>query len=330
MTFSPEEFARLQRGMHGPAWRIITATPSATRPGTPSAMHDETLRHFIRYRRLAGEDSSGIERAAAAYPTIAAAERLNDDQERTAPLKLMILADMSYDEMLAHSGIDLVVLRTWELLRFDARGQQKATDWLAVKIINHERKMGDPRFASKMKLAIIAGPVAVRAMLDTDKGVQLDEADRLFQRKIALSEKLDVAVEMPIDSPENCLRYMKLHIDLMTAEKRIALAERKLTQRCAEAHQRYELAKLRLEQAAEHAAGEQKKGRRKAEERERRPAARRPVAPSFGTSQQSRVEGAVVGAEQPVPPSSDARKSVSVDGMDAGTIEQWNDLIPAA
>ena len=302
MKFTPEEFARVQRGVHGPAWRIKTATPCETRPATPTALHDETLRSYIKYRRILGVDARGIERASAAYPSIAAAERLNEDPQKTGPLKLMILADMSSDEMLERSGIDVVVLGTWELLYFDARGQQRATDWLAVKIINHERKMGDPRFASKLKLAIIAGPAAVRAMLDTAEGIQLDEADRLFQRRIILGEKLDVAVEMPINTEENRLRLMKLYIDLMTAEKRIALAERKLAQHCAEALQRYELAKLRLEQAAERAAGEQKKSRRKAEERER-PAARRQAAPDPG---------------------------VAVDGMDAGAIAQSNELIPAA
>ena len=303
MTFSPEEFVRVQRGMHGPAWRVITATPSATRPGTPTELHDETLRSYIKYRRILGVDARGTKRASAAYPAIAAAERLNEDQDKTALLKLMILADMSDDEMRDRSAIDVITFRTWEALYFDVRGQRQSTSWLASQVINHERKMGDPRLASKMTLAIMAGPVAVRAMLDTAEGIQLDEVDRLFQRKITLSEKLDVAVEMPIVTEENRLRLMRLYVDLMTAEKRIALAERRLSQRSAKSLQRHELAKLRLEQAAQGAAGDQKESRRKAEERERRSAARRPVAPEPG---------------------------VPVDGMDTDTIEQSNELIPAA
>ena len=358
MTFTPEEFARVQRGIHGPAWRIHTATPCETRPGTPSALHDNVVLNFIKFRQLRGEAGEGIERASAAYPAIAAAERLNEDQETTARLKLMILVDMSDDEMCDRSGIDLITSRTWESLYFDVRGQRQATCWLASHVINHERNTGDPWLASKMKLAIIAGPVAVRAMLDTAEGIQLDEADRLFQRKITLSGKLDVAVEMPFDSEENRLRFVKLHLDLMFAEKRIALAERRLAQRCAEALQRHELAKMRLVRAAERAAGDLKDNDGQAGER-KGPRRRRQVArAAAGTSRQTAIQEAAVrqvaaspqlrgatkrsidpaiesqvdcAVEQAAPPLPDALKSVAVDAKDEGTMDSSSEsLIPAA
>lgn len=303
MAFTPEEFARCQRGMKGPAWRVETAINMGVPPGIPSAaMGDETLLNFVKYRRLQAHDGGGAERASSAFPTIAAAERLNDDQEKIAPLKLMILADMSYDEMHARSGIDIAVLQAWESLFFDARHQRQATSWLAHQIVNRESKTGDPRFASKLKLAIMAGPVAVRGMLDMLDGICLDEADRLFQRKLTLGEKMDVAAEMSVDTDKTRMFFIKTNINLVAAEKRLALAEQKLAQRCAEARDRFELKKMRLEQAAEFAAIRLHEKQRKADARASRAAVRRQAEQELGRYQQQAMQkaGACRAAESPL------------------------------
>ena len=303
MTFTPEEFARCQRGMKGPAWRVETAINMGIPPGMPSAaMGDETLLNFVKYRRLQSQDGRGAERASFAFPTIAAAERLNDDQEKIAPLKLMILADMSYDEMHARSGIDIAVLQTWEALFFDARHQRQATSWLAHQIVNRESKTGDLRFASKLKLAIMAGPVAVRGMLDMLDGICLDEADRLFQQKLTLGQKMDVAAEMSVDTDKTRMFFIKTNINLIAAEKRLALAEQKLAQRCVEARDRFELEKMRLEQAAEFAAIRLHEKQRKADARASRAALRRQAEQELGRYQQQAMQkaGACRAAESPL------------------------------
>lgn len=360
MISTQVEFARFQRGRQGPAWRVKIANSWEMDPGTrPTALYDQVLINFIKYRRLMGEDAAGAERASTAYPLIAAAERLNEDRQKTAPLMLMVLADMSYDEMQTRSGIEIPILQTWELLFFDARRQQKATCWLANQIINPERQLGDVRFASKLKLAVMAGPVAVRAMLDMEECLQLDEADRLFQRKLALTEKLDVAAEMPIVTEKHRLRLMKMHLELMSTEKRMALAERKLTQRCAEAHERYELRKMRLEQAAARAAAKLHDKRRKAEVRQRRQAEQHQAAEDEKTFQRSALQKAaacraaesplaqlrwsthspadlvaelqatlaIVGVEEMIKPLPDAGENIDLRALDEDQIEQLKECL---
>jgi hypothetical protein len=252
MPLNQDDFVRYQRSMNGPSWRARMAAQTKIRGGTRQAeVADESLMDFSKYLRIKGGDGPGNTRAAKLFPIIAAAERLNEDHEKTAVLKLMVAADMSHDEMHARSDVEISILKTWESLFFDARGQRQATGWLAHNIIEPELKAGNPELASKLKVALMAGPIAVRGMLDMQSGVCLDEGDRLFQRRIKLNEKFDVAANLPIDSERAQLFFMKLHVSLMAAEKRQAFAEQKLAQRCAEARDRFELEKLRLEQAAE-------------------------------------------------------------------------------
>ncbi|MCE9607611.1 MAG: hypothetical protein K8U03_22215 [Planctomycetia bacterium] len=276
MPLNRDEFVRYQRGIKGPSWRARIAAHTKIRGGTRQAeVADELLMDFSKYLRIKGGDGPGNTRAAKLFPIIAAAERLNEDHEKTAVLKLMVAADMSHDEKHARSDVEISILKTWESLFFDARGQRQATGWLAHNIIEPELKAGNPELASKLKVALMAGPIAVRGMLDMQSGVCLDEGDRLFQRRIKLNEKFDVAVNLPVDSERSQLFFMKLHVSLMAAEKRQALAEQKLAQRCAEARDRVELEKLRLEQAAEFQAVRRSEKMSKAERRAVGGAARR-------------------------------------------------------
>lgn len=276
MAMNREEFARYQRGMHGPSWRAQAASNREIRPGTRLAeVADDLLIEFSKYSRIKGRNSGGIERAAVHYPIIAAADKLNEDQEKTAALKLMVVADMPSEEMQSRSGTKTSILQAWENLFFDARNQRQATAWLCRHIIEPEVEAGNREFASKLKVAIMTGPIAVRGMLDMQQGICLDEADHVFQRRIKLNQKFDVTVNIPTDSERLQMFFMKLHVSLMAAEKRQATAEQRLAQCCAEARDRFELKKLRLEQAAEARLVRQNEKLRNAERRATGEASRR-------------------------------------------------------
>lgn len=279
MAMNREEFARYQRGMHGPSWRAQAASNREIRPGTQLAeVADDLLVDFSKYSRIKGRNSGGIERAAVHYPIIAAADKLNEDQEKTAALKLMVVADMPSEEMQTRSGTKTSILQAWENLFFDARNQRQATAWLCRHVIEPEVSAGNNEFASKLKVAIMTGPITVRGMLDMQEGVCLDEADRLFQRRIKLNQKFDVAVNMPTDSEQLQMFFMKLHVSLMAAEKRQTMAEQRLAQRCVEARDRFELAKMRLEKAAELRAAKLNEKMRNSERRRNSAASRRRAA----------------------------------------------------
>lgn len=276
MTMNREEFARYQRGMHGPSWRAQAANSREIRPGTRLAeVADDLMLDFSKYSRIKGRNGGGVEQAAVHYPIIAAADKLNEDQEKAAELKLMVVADMPSEEMQTRTGTETPILQAWESLFFDARNQRQATVWLCRHVIEPEVSAGNNEFASKLKVAIMTGPVAVRGMLDMKKGICLDEGDRLFQRRIKLNQKFDVAVNTPTDSEQLQMFFMKLHVSLMAAEKRQTIAEQRLAQHCAEARDRFELKKLRLEQAAEIRMVRQNEKLRNAERRAAGEASRR-------------------------------------------------------
>jgi len=239
---------------------------------------DESLRSYGKYLRLQQQGADGVQRAAALFPTVAAAERLNGDLEKTAMLKLMVVADLPYDEMHGRTDIEVEVMKAWESLYFDARNQRQAKSWLSHQVIDREVEVGNAELAAKLMLAIMTGPVTVRGMLDMQSGICLDEADRLFQRKLTLSTKFDVAANLPVDNDKSCMFFMKTHLGLMAAENRQTLAERKLAQRCTEALDRFEHAKLKKEQAAEFEVLKENEKLRKAERRVSQAALRRQAA----------------------------------------------------
>lgn len=278
MSLNKEEFARCQRGMYGPAWRTRTAAQMGNRFAKQSAeVADDVLSDFSKYLRVKRQSGRGGAHAAR-YPTIAAAEVLNEDPEKTAALKLMVVADMPHDEMQTRGGIEVSILRMWESLFFDARNQRQATSWLSHHVVAPEVEAGNPELASKLKVAIMTGPIAVRGMLDMQRGTCLDEADRLFQRRIKLHEKFDLCVNIPIDSDSAKKFFMKLHLRLMIAEQRQAAAEQRLAQRCAEARDRFELAKMRFEKAAERRAAKLNEKMRNSERRRNSASSRRRAA----------------------------------------------------
>lgn len=293
MTSTLEEFVRHQRCRQGPAWR------SRWVGGTPSLLdgEDETLRNFAAYRRLV--ETSGAQCAITAMPTFAAAEALNDAGERTSALMLMTLAEMDYDAMQRRTGIDVEILKLWEALYFDARGQRQAIGWLAQHVIEPARQNGRFQFAAQLCFASMAGETAVCAMLDAESGTYLDEAERLFQRGLTLSTKLDAVAAMTLGSERAGLRFAKLHVELMVAGRRWKHDREKLRQRSIEAQQRYELQKLRLElklaQATEKVTEKREGSLRRAEahpHREAAPRAGSPVEQTLAETPQSGVDRA--------------------------------------
>ncbi len=285
MSFHPEEFVRLRRAKAGPAWRSMLAEELSRQSSMRLRdLGDALLQGFIRYLRLQQRDGGG-KQAAARYPSLAAAEKLNGDRKQIAALKLMTVGDLPREEMHRRSGVDVEVLRAWEQLFYDVRNQRKATYWLTRHVIDGETKAGDPELAAQLRLAICAGPVAVRGMLDMQQGICLDEADRLFQRSLKLQVKFDQVVNLPVDTCKNQLFFAKTHLALRAEEQRLALAERKLAQRCSEARDRFELGKLRLEQAAEFQALRESARLRKAVRRAAAKAERLRTAQELGRRQ---------------------------------------------
>ncbi len=237
------DFQRAQRGLLGADWRHALAQSLPERVGyRESQRYGQLILQLRRYRDLLAEAGAGHCRTR--FPLIHAAAELNAHADQAGQAKLMTLAGVSHEEMSRRLRLEVPVIAHWEAIFFDARSMRPAVDWLARQVVNRARREGQEELAARMKLAIVLGPRAVRALLDADAGAVLDEADRLFQRQIRLHAKFEQALAAPLDSQRAKLTYLKLYIWLRQEEKRLGLARQKLAQHCAQAEQKHELSQF--------------------------------------------------------------------------------------
>ncbi|MGZ9128186.1 MAG: hypothetical protein ACXW4Z_10455, partial [Candidatus Binatia bacterium] len=248
-----EEFRRAQRSANGPAWRS-KAAQAMTKPDCNDAqIWDRLTIDAAKNHALRAAGASDKERADA-FPLIEATMTLQNDANKTEVIKLMILVDSPIGAIAEKVGITPEVAEIWDLLHFDVRQMQGATSWLSIHVVDGECKAGNTALAARMKLALVAGVEGVNAMLDMDAGVPIDEAHRLFQRRLNLELKLDAAANAPTHTERSRMAFIRLYADLQLAQQRLDLANKKLAARCAEARNRYDLAKIQIENLRERQA----------------------------------------------------------------------------
>jgi len=205
----------------------------------------------------------GEENKGAAFRTITRSGALARVEHRVASadanpelceqLQLMVLANMEVDEIHQRLGLPVVAIQAWEAIFFDAREMRQSSSWVEAHVIGKETRAGNHYLASRMRLAIAAGPVAGRAMLDADVELPLDEAARLYRRTLKLHLKFDQALNMPLDSERSRLRLIEMVRSSKLEGQRIELARERLALRCQALHDRHQGDKLRLELAKKRA-----------------------------------------------------------------------------
>ncbi len=247
---------KAHRGLLGPAWRMKLAQSIFRRPPQrqPGGHADRWFDDLCGYLALASDGDAGLLRARAKYPTIFQACELQEQPASVSPLKIMVVSDMALGEVQQRLGVEIAVVEAWEQIFYDVRDLRSASSWFAAHVIEPERAAGNLELVSELKLALGGGPVAARAILDCNETLPLDEADRLFQQKLKLSMKFDQAVEMPLTTNQDSLKFLRLYMQVELETKRLELASHKLQQRCDAQRDRHELAKMRIELAAKRAA----------------------------------------------------------------------------
>lgn len=265
-----EQFSRMQRSLRGPAWRSMSAQELANQSRRTSArMYDPLTIDMAKFYALRAEGADGNRRAAQKYPDLAEAISLQADGAKTDVMKLLILVDARPTAIAKRVGVEPAVVDAWERLFFDVRDLRSAVGWMSGQVIDAECQGGNTALAARMKLALTAGTDGVNAILALDEGVPVDEAERLFQRKLELHLKFDEAVNMPIHTERSRRRFVKLYVDLRCSEQRLELAEKKLAARCAAARDHFELAKMRLKSIQERAKTKAKELRKRAEQHDK-------------------------------------------------------------
>ena len=260
------------RSFLGPAWRYELAKSLVSEATAELANSCDPLILEARDYLIA-VDKKGSAAAQLAYPSVSAAQELQADTDKTSKLMMMVLADMPRQEISQRVGLETAVLECWEGIHFDCRDLREATSWLGIHVIEEARRSGNLEMSSRLMLAIVAGPVAVRAMLDSDAGLPLGEADRLFERRVKLHLKVDMATEMVVSSPREAGEFLKRYMEMHVECERLKLAGEKLAQQCVRSHENHELEKLRIKLRRERVASQTAKRRQLLEKRQQRQAA---------------------------------------------------------
>jgi hypothetical protein len=242
---------RCLRSSLGAAWRRKYAQAQVACRPLGKGLDDSWLSDFCRYWKLRCAGESGTAKAEKAFPALFAAEQLNGDPGVVATLKLMVVGGLPRDEIAQRIDTDLDVVAAWEKIHFDIREVRDATDWLASHVIAAEQRDGNEELAAKLRIAIGGGAEAARAILDLDDDLPCDQADRLFVRRLKLHIKFDQAMAIPLVDDSSKMRLVKLHADIQISLRGLELESQKLVQKCIESRNRFELAKMQVEAAAE-------------------------------------------------------------------------------
>ena len=256
------------RAIFGIDWRWRLAEQLPSRSNDPLTRgSDPAVRDARGYLTLIRSGAWGRARALKIHPVIAAAHELNADATKTAPLKILVVADCSLKEIHQRLGIATEVVSAWESLFFDTRHACSSVQWLSTHVVERERSSGNTELASQLRLAIIGGRVVARALLDAESRMPMDEGQRLFDRQLKLQLKLEQAVSAPIDTNRDKLKFLKLDLDLRLRQKKLDLQRQKFVVRCEEAARRHKVAMSRREAAAQR---EQQRAAERAQKAEAR------------------------------------------------------------
>jgi hypothetical protein len=237
---------RGHRATLGPSWRFKLAISMRPDAGRRLNLDDPWILGLQQYASLMFLQDAAA--AAAAFPLIRQAFDLELDSERRDALKIMVVGDLTIEEAHQRVGISPAALQAWEMTFFDARPGRQQFAWLEQKVIHAEQLAGNGLLAARLRLAALCGPEGARAVLDCAGAAPIDEAERLFQQRLNLNLKLDVALQMPIDSGPEALRMMKFHSRNVQAEKQWELKVRRLEERCRAARERHQRESLRLQE----------------------------------------------------------------------------------
>jgi hypothetical protein len=260
--------AAAERSIVGPAWRskLVEQLPGRRSHRFVRAC-DEDVRRLHHYRQLCGSGAAGMQQALALYPKIASAEELNGS-DKLDLLKVAVLAGLDGREIARRLGSEEAVVDAWEKIYFDVRGMREAVSWIHFRVIVPERTAGREDLAARLKFVAAVGASGARAVLDLDTRAPLDEGQRLFDRRLKLFLKAEVAAEAPVQSDREKMFFLRTYADMQLQENRLRLQEQKIQQRCRADLEKQELAKIRLEFA--HQRAERNAAARDRRERERR------------------------------------------------------------
>lgn len=236
---------RARRASLGPRWRNKRARELLD-GGRREPIDDQLVREAQQFHARAQVDAAAAEEA---FPTIAQAVRLLDDEALLAVLKVATIGGLGTDEIAARTGQQAEVVEMWQKLFFDIFDFRNATDWLVLHVVQPEYDAGRTQVGAKLKLAMAGGPIAVRAILDEPSGALIDDALRWWRHGEQLFGMVEQALDMVLADSATAMKFLSRQADIMLAERRLNLEHDKLLEKCREGLRRHEQTMVRLRAA---------------------------------------------------------------------------------
>jgi hypothetical protein len=249
------DYLREYCGLRGPAWRAEEAAKLAH--GEEHSSVDGVDTHVMelhRFQRACSQGKAERARARAGCPAIAAACEFSQDDGAVACAKILTLGACQRSEIAERLGISEDTLEMWECLFFDVRTGLASTAWVQAQVIQPEIDRGDLELASKIKAAWAGGPTVAWGILDLGSRIPITVGEKLFDRSLTLHLNLDQAAAVPLQTNRAKIAFLKSCADLQLRERRLELEKQRFAQRCAEARDKHEEAKIRLEMTEQRAA----------------------------------------------------------------------------
>lgn len=258
---SVQSWLRLRQG---PAWRYLTANDIGDRLADYRAA-DPLTREVAHYLRLVRQGGHYLRAAPNAFPRIARAFEIQNNEPLVDDLRLMLLGGLDDAEILSRTGVAKRDRHSWQKVFFDVDLKQDRPRWPITQIVDREVAAGNRRLASRLYLARCGGPPVARRLLD-GPGMVPDDP-REYARYVRTEAQIAAAglFLSPAESREDMERFLKLALDLDLQEQKLKLAEAQLVARVASDERRHGLdqrrvrvAELKAEAAATEAASQKK------------------------------------------------------------------------
>jgi hypothetical protein len=249
------------RLLRGPAWRLaLAAALPENRLNTHVRRADEPTRALHQFRLLDAEGGAAQAEARRRYPHVAAAYRLEADEDARTTARILALGGCPSAEIAQRLARDEATIRRWEALFFDVRHGLEATGWIRWHVVAPEERRGDYARAARFKAAAAGGRAMARALLDLESRAPLSAGEKLFMRKLAFHLRMDEVMARPMETQQEKIFFVRWASNLQRQRARLQHEKKKLAQRCLEARRKHEAAEQRRKaKAAERAERERAK-----------------------------------------------------------------------
>ena len=144
---------------------------------------------------------------------------------------MSVLGRIPLAEIGARLGVDQKVLEVAQFLFFDVGAARHATGWMHCQVFRPEVEAGRMQRAAKMKLAVHGGPALIRALLDAEENLPLDEAQRLVDQELLLHGKLQAALEFDLDT-KSAAKFLQCFLRYDLARQKLQLQREKFQWAC--------------------------------------------------------------------------------------------------